>query len=61
LELELDNWEEMFKYVLFGVCSGMMESEYLLVFSKTYIDQAEFAQLAHEMEIACAKSDVLPI
>jgi hypothetical protein len=60
LELELDNLEELFKYVLFGVCSGMMESEYLLVFSKTYIEQAQFSQLAHEMEVACAKSNVSP-
>lgn len=58
LEPELANWAELSKHVLFGVCSGMLESQYLLVLSKTPIDTAEFAAIAHEMETTCAKSDV---
>jgi len=33
LEKELGNWVHHFKYMLFGVCSGLMESFYLLVLS----------------------------
>jgi hypothetical protein len=61
LEPELANGAELSKHVLFGVCSGMLESQYLLVLSKTPIDVGEFAAITHEMETTCAKSDVKPI
>ena len=60
LEREFANCEAHFKHVLFGVCAGVMESYYLLVLSQKHVNEAEYAELAHEMETACAKSNVCP-
>ena len=60
LEEDFETCEAHFKYVLFGICTGMMESRYLIVLSKKPINEADYAPIVQEMEVACAKSDVLP-
>ena len=58
MEIELRQLEKRFKFLLFGVCSGLMESFYLMVVSKSPIDKAAFAGVFAQMEKDCSASDV---
>ena len=64
LEKELKNWVSHFNHMLFGICSGLMESFYLLVLSnKKEIEQSELIGLTQVLANARKESNVrlLPI
>jgi len=59
LEEELRVWEREFKYVLFGMCTGMMESFYILALSNSnVIEESDIRTQVQLVEKACAESDV---
>lgn len=59
LESILEDLEDRFHDILFGVCSGVMESFYLVVVSKHSINKSDFGDVLRGMERDCAQSDVL--
>jgi hypothetical protein len=58
LESILEDLENRFSDIMFGVCSGLMESFYLIVVSKHSINKSNFGDVLREMEKDVAKSDV---
>jgi hypothetical protein len=59
LESVFEDLENRFNHLLFGVCSGMMESYYLVVVSKYSIHKTDFGDVLGEMERECSNSDVI--
>jgi hypothetical protein len=59
LESAFEDLENRFNHLLFGVCSGMMESYYLVVVSKHSINKTDFGDVLREMERECSNSDVI--
>ncbi len=60
LKTEIENCVAHFGHWLFGVCEGKIETRYLVVLGEKKVNHTEYAEVIHEMEMECAKSDVFP-